>query len=68
MICKPFFNDMYHRLVFIKQRHPSKEKRHHASILLSQYNTAGGPDIMRHEISNFLNQSEKFKPTKEKFL
>ena len=44
--------DLYHRLLNVSNHHRHQGTRDHADILISQYNTAGGPDLMKEEIDD----------------
>lgn len=60
--------DQYHRLLNVSNHHKHQGTRDHASLLISQYNTAGGPDIMKDEIENFLNQLGSFETKLKKLV
>ena len=59
-------DDLYHRLLNVSNHHRHQGTRDHAGILLSQYNTAGGPELMKKEIENFLNQLASFETNLKK--
>jgi len=56
--------DLYNPLCRIINETKDQESKEHAKILLSQVNTAGGSELMREEVTNFLdNYNERFNKT-----
>lgn len=47
----------WNRLLAISRHHKNPKKKKHAELLLDGMNTAGGPDILRDEITIFLKHT-----------
>ena len=50
--------DLWNRLIKVRDSTKYPDEKRMAEILLSQLNTAGGKELMKNEITNFLNQYE----------